>query len=791
MQIEPAEVVLSNFPVIVDDDNFLYPFMIVPIFINDEFNLRSLQAAQEHDKMVFVTTTKIGNSKRRNKDSIYDVGIVGRVIRHTQLADGKLKILFQGSYKARIKQVVSTSPMVVEVKSIETKIKDNDTIHALINVLKEKINYYVVQTQQNIQPDLLETIKESQEPNRICDLILSGFSLNKREIYDFFIIEDLEEKIYKIIDFIDKDVEYFRLEKEIRSKIHTKIDKNNKEYFLKEQLKEIQKELGGDDRDEEIKEYIKRLDSKKKFMSKDAYKEIKKQIDKLARLHPDSADASVAQSYVDWVLEIPFEKLSTKKMSMSDVNEQLNKDHYSLQKPKERIEEYFAIRELLNLRGLNNKTKTGVILCFAGPPGVGKTSLANSIATALGRSLVRIALGGLEDVNELRGHRRTYVGAMPGRVVQGLIEAKEMNPVFVLDEIDKISSGFRGDPTAVLLEILDPEQNTNFRDYYLNFQIDLSKIIFVATANNVSNIPAALRDRMEFIYLNSYTPQEKFHIAKNYLIPQELKKHGLKNSEVSISDATLKLIISDYTRESGVRNLRQNIASIFRKVAVGILKNGTQKTIVSQKNLDTYLDKKVYEIEAVKKVSQIGVVNGLAWTSVGGDILQIEAIKIFGKGDLQLTGQLGSVMVESAKIAFSLVKVLIDTKVLKISNFDNKEKQIYKAFDLHLHVPEGATPKDGPSAGITMVTAIASILSERKVKFDVAMTGEVTLKGKVLPIGGLKEKLIAAHKAKIKSALIPRKNYELDLKDIPQEVQDSMDIIPVDNIVDVLKIALI
>ncbi|NPA82094.1 MAG: endopeptidase La, partial [Epsilonproteobacteria bacterium] len=473
---------------------------------------------------------------------------------------------------------------------------------------------------------------------------------------------------------------------------------------------------------------------------------------------------------------------------------------------KERIVEYFAVKELLAKRGYKENEGKGVILCFAGPPGVGKTSLANSIATALKRKLVRIALGGLEDVNELRGHRRTYIGAMPGRIVQGLIEAKEMDPVIVLDEIDKISRSYRGDPTAVLLEILDPEQNDKFRDYYLNFNIDLSKVIFIATANTVSYIPAPLRDRMEFIFLSSYTPQEKFMIAKKYLIPQELKKHALKASEVTITKGALEKIISNYTREAGVRNLRRQLANIFRKAAKEILlsEGEVKKITINLKNLSKYLDKEVFSIEEREKKDQVGVVNGLAWTPVGGDVLKVEAIKIKGKGFMQLTGSLGEVMKESAKIAYSVVKVLIDNKKISIpqkeipkSAEEEKEKkevdqsEVYRRYDLHIHVPEGAIPKDGPSAGITMATAIASILSGSKVRADVAMTGELTLTGKVLPIGGLKEKLIAAYKAKINVAVIPKKNYENDLDDIPDEVKKSMKIIGVERVEEVLDIALV
>ncbi len=463
--------------------------------------------------------------------------------------------------------------------------------------------------------------------------------------------------------------------------------------------------------------------------------------------------------------------------------------------------EFFSVRELAELRGIKQKEKSGAILCFAGPPGVGKTSLANSIATALGRPLVRIALGGLEDVNELRGHRRTYVGAMPGRIVQGLIEGKSMDPVIVLDEIDKVGRSMRGDPTAVLLEILDPEQNAKYRDYYLNFNIDLSKAIFIATANDVGYIPAPLRDRMEFIGLSSYTPKEKFEIARRYLIPQELKKHALKSTEVSVSDKALKLLIAEYTREAGVRNLRRRVADLMRKSARKILEDKTVSTVhITRKNLEKFTNKKVFEISPIMPSPQVGVVNGLAWTAVGGDVLTIEAIKIKGKGGLQLTGKLGDVMKESVRIAHSVVKILIDEGKLPISpaviphlpqereeRIEVDPSEVYKRYDLHIHVPEGATPKDGPSAGIAMVSAIASVLSENKIDNQVAMTGEVTLTGRVLPIGGLKEKLIAAYAAGVKKALIPVKNFERDMDEIPDEVRESIDIIPVKTVDDVMK----
>ena len=796
----------AQLPVIVEDELFLYPFMITPLFLSDEENIEALNLALESQSPILVVPTKAQNEGAREFDSIYDAGVIGTVMRRVPLPDGRVKILFQGTSKGRIVSKVSSKPLRAVVDVLHEKRPENTKSDALLTVLREKVRDLAALS-HFFPPDLLKTIEESAEPSRVCDLILSSLRLKKKTAYEFFIEENLEQKLLKLIDYVIEEIEANKLQREIKNKAHSKIDKVNKEYFLKEQLKQIQQELGSDtSREEEIEEYRRKLEAKKKFMGEDAYKEIKKQIDKLSRIHPDSADANTIQSYLDWVIEVPFENTANKKLSVQEVAKQLNADHYGLERPKDRIEEYFALRELLQLRGVAGKVNNGAILCFAGPPGVGKTSLANSIARALKRELVRVALGGLEDVNELRGHRRTYIGAMPGRIVQGLIEAKQMNPVIVLDEIDKVGRSFRGDPTAVLLEILDPEQNNKFRDYYLNFNIDLSKVVFVATANDVGAIPPALRDRMEFIELSSYTPQEKFEIAKKYLIPQELKKHGLKPGEVTLGKDVLSLIISDYTRESGVRNLRRRLADIFRKAAKRLLGGEAQKITVTTKNLNEFLEKKVYEIEHADKKPQIGQVNGLAWTSVGGDVLKIEAIRIQGKGGLQITGSLGEVMKESAYIAFSLVKVLIDAKKIKVPSKiipslpedvkDGVKKElspseVYRRYDLHIHVPEGATPKDGPSAGITMVTAIASILTDTKVRSDVAMTGEITLSGRVLPIGGLKEKLIAAHKAGIKTALIPRKNYERDLGDIPQDVKNDMQILPVDVIEDVLKNAFV
>ena len=795
----------ADIPVIAEDELFLYPFMISPLFLSDDDNISAASKAIDENSLLIVCSTKETKEGERDFDALYDAGVVGSIMRKVALPDGRVKVLFQGLARAKISHGVGEKPLMANVEIIEGNSVNTLKIDAILEIVREKVR--VLSSVSNyFPPDLLKTIEENHDHNRIIDLICSTVKLKKEQAYKMFVEVDTEQRFLLLIDYLIEEIEANRLQKEIKSKVHTKIEKVNKEYFLKEQLKQIQKELGTDTaRDEEIEEYRRKCEAKKSKMGEEAHKEISKQIERFSRMHPDSSDASMTQTYLDWVLEIPFGEEARKALKISEVEKQLDEDHFSLEKPKKRIVEYFAVKELLELRGIGHENSAGAILCFSGPPGVGKTSLANSIATALKRPLIRIALGGLEDVNELRGHRRTYVGAMPGRITQGLIDAKKMNPVIVLDEIDKISRSGRGDPTAALLEILDPEQNSDFRDYYLNFNIDLSNVIFIATANDIGPIPVALRDRMEFIQVSSYTPQEKFEIAKRYLFPQELKKHGLKVSEVSISKPALKELIHSYTREAGVRNLRRRLADLSRKVAKNILEDSAlNKVSISLKNLKDFFDKSVFEIEKTDNVPVLGVVNGLAWTAVGGDILKIETIRIRGKGTMQLTGSLGDVMKESARIALSVTKTLIDTRKLKIDQdnipltakeLEDKIKvdpsEVYKRYDLHIHVPDGSTPKDGPSAGIAMVSVISSIFSSRKIRSDIAMTGEVSLSGDVLPIGGLREKLIAAHKAGISKALIPAKNYERDLVDIPKEVKDTVEIVGVSRVEEVLKQVLV
>ena len=758
---------------VLKQDNIIYPFMIVPIFLSKKEDIKAIREANNDGKLIFITT-------KLEKGMI---GTIGSILREATLPDGKVKILFQGMAKGKIEEIEDNHKAVVSL--IKTPEYNKLEVDALIDTLKD---YTLELTRFNptFPRDLIKIIDENNDPDRIIDLISSTLKLDDEKSYKLFALSDVEERLILLLKYIAQEIESAKIKTELAKKVSKNINETNREYFLKQQLHMIQEELGlNENRNEDIENYYKKLEKLKPKMPESAYKEIKKQIDRLSKMHPESGEYSTTENYIDWALEIPFGKYKKSNLKIEDLQKRLDNDHYGLKKPKERIIDYFAAKELVELRGGEYK---GAIICFVGPPGVGKTSLANSIAKSLKRELVRIALGGIDDVSELRGHRRTYIGSMPGRIVQGLINAKSMNPVMVLDEIDKIAR-HRGDPTSVLLEILDPEQNSHFRDLYLNFDIDLSQIIFIATANDIALVPAPLRDRLELIFVDSYTPNEKFEIAKKYLIPQEMKKHILKKTEASISDGAIKKIIDEYTKEAGVRNLRKVIAKLMRKIAKELL-NEEKKVSITIKNLETYLEKGYGGIDEVEKENKIGVVNGLAWTAVGGDILKIEAIKIKGKGGLTLTGSLGDVMKESARIALSVVRVLIDEEKLKVPQIVSKEPY-YKNFDVHIHFAAGATPKDGPSAGIAMVTVLSSIFSNTPIRYDIAMTGEVSLIGDVLPIGGLKEKLIAAYKAKVKEVLIPIKNYERDLDDIPDEVKEGLIITPVKRVEEVIKKALI
>lgn len=847
--MQTKEILQSSFEAgfFVEDEKFIFPFMIISLLTSDESNIKALTYAKENNKPLCVAMAKEGiDGERVELDKIYEYGVVGNIIRTTTLEDGVQKVLFQGKQKAKILKRGAMGEAIVEV--VESFVEDEAEFDGLIEFIKQELRSFIA-LNKNIPKEFVKSIEKSRDAERICDLILSILQLDKQLTYELFCEANLNIRLFEVAKLLKDLIESKKLQKHIEERVNAKMVKNNKNYFLKEQLKEIRKELGESVAvEDEIKEYKEKFQAKKPFMSQTGQKEVQKQLARLGRSNQESMEANVISTWLDAVFEIPFESKTQNRYNFEKVREILDKEHYGIFKAKERIVEYFAVQEFLQKRG--KKEQKGAILCLVGAPGVGKTSLANSVATALGRKLARIALGGLDDTNELRGHRRTYVGSMPGRIVNALVEAKEMNPVVVLDEIDKLSKNMRGDPAAAMLEILDPEQNFKFRDYYLNFDIDLSQVIFIATANDASAIPHALRDRMEIIELDSYTPQEKFQIAKGYLIPSESAKHGFERGELSFTKAAIELVIDSYTRESGVRGLRKQIAKICRKSAVERLKESAGvkpgaesaaeveastaatesaaakntasseaelskpnlKVKITPKNVEAMLEKRVFDSEAKVCESAVGVVNGLGWTSAGGLILKIEAIKLRGKGALQLTGQIGKVMEESCKISLSLAKLLFDQGVVKPSEVKatageatggeavagqetageaTAKPPFYNAYDLCLHIPEGAMQKDGPSAGTAMTTAFVSILSGRAVRGDVAMTGEITLSGRVLAIGGLKEKLIAAYNAGVKRALIPQKNYERDFGELPEEVKNGLEVIGVSRIEEVLKLALV
>ncbi len=834
---------LQSVLALVSKEQFLYPFMSVTMNLSDEREIKAAEEAYEKNERIFVANLK-SDVREAVLENCYRFGVLGKIMRCSRLPNGEAKILFSGEKKAKFVAPVTdeneanlqngettqTTPKRIYILEVEPFFAIDGNTNDVSGLSEEQLNEAVerikashirnikdlfsqyVKITSSVTPEVERAVRDSDDLQRICDFILHILRPSRDVAYKFFENLDWIDLAQRLFEFIEDKIEDENFMNSVRNKVANNINKQNREHFIREQMRELRRELNEDDEDEsDTDDYKKKLKAIAPHINEEAHKEIKKQISRLSKMRNDNSEANLIATWLDYVFEMPFGKFSpAKNVTSALVAKRLDGDHFGLEKQKKRIVEYFGLREFLQLR--EQKEQKGLILCFVGAPGVGKTSLANSIAAALGRKLVRVALGGVEDVNELRGHRRTYLGSMPGRIVQGIIDAGELDAVFVLDEIDKVVKSPRGDPAAALLELLDPEQNKAFRDHYLNFNIDLSRLLFIATANDASAIPPALRDRMEFVEVSSYTPQEKCEIAKRHLVPQELEKHGLKKSELTFGKSAVSALVELYTRESGVRGLRKQIASVCRKVANGFVSGEfAGKVSVTASNLAEFLEEKPYESEAKVEGDAVGVVNGLAWTSVGGEILKIESIVLSGKGGLQLTGHLGDVMSESAKVALSLAKRLFDEGVVSVASGeksgekcaeksgDKFEKSgeksgeklpFYAKLDLCLHVPAGATPKDGPSAGIAMTTAIVSALGGKKVRGDVAMTGEVTLSGRVLAIGGLKEKLIAAFKAGVKTALIPQQNFERDLKDLPKDVVEGVKILPVKNIREVLKLAL-
>ncbi len=749
--------------------------MVLPLFVGREMSIKAIESALASNKMVLLVAQKSLDIENPGTKDMYSVGTVGMVMRMLKLPDGRIKILVQGISKAKIAEYTETTPFyTVKIeKMIEEKIeKLTLEVEALMRTVKEQLEK-IINFGRVVVPDIMVILENIEDPGRLADMIASNIGPKVEVAQEILEMADPITRLKKVKEVLAKELDVLTMQQKIQAEAKGEMDKTQREYYLREQVKAIQKELGEiDDRSEEINELKKRIQDAK--MPEKVNKEAEKQLKRLERMHPDSAEGATIRTYLETMVELPWSKKSKDKLNLKTASKILNEDHFDLEKVKERILEFLAVRKL------NEKMK-GPILCFAGPPGVGKTSLGKSIARALGREFVRISLGGIRDEAEIRGHRRTYVGALPGKIMQGIKQAGTLNPVFMMDEIDKIGTDFRGDPSSALLEVLDPEQNNSFMDHYLAVPFDLSNVMFITTANLIHTIPGPLRDRMEVIEISGYTIEEKGGIATHYLIPRQLEANGITKKQARLTEPALKKIISEYTREAGVRNLEREIATVFRKIARKIAEGKTKLYQVTPANLDRYLGiPKILPEEEMKK-DEVGVTTGLAWTEAGGDIIFIESTLMKGKGILLLTGQLGDVMKESAQAALSFIRS--KSKELGIN------PDLFARNDIHIHVPAGAIPKDGPSAGITIACSIASALTGIPVKKEVAMTGEVTLRGRVLPIGGLKEKILAAKAAGIKTIILPKRN-EKDLEEIPKHIKKDIKLIFVESMEEVLPIAL-
>ena len=765
----------EQLPLLPVRDIVVFPYMVLPLFVGREMSIKAIEAALAGNRMIFLATQKALDVENPTPDDIHVIGTVGIIMRMLKLPDERIKILVQGLSKAKISGYIQTDPYYsVRIDKISESKAPSSTLEseAVMRTVKEQIER-IVSLGKVLIPDVMVVIENLEDPGRLADMIASNLGLKVEVTQSVLEITDPLKRLRQISEILAKEVEVLSMQQKIQAQAKGEMDKTQREYFLREQLKAIQKELGElDERTEEIAEFRKRVKDAK--MPEKVLKETEKQLKRLEKMHPDTAESATVRTYLEWMVELPWSKKSKDNLDLKAANKVLNEDHYDLEKVKERILEYLAVRKL------KEKMK-GPILCFVGPPGVGKTSLGKSIARALGREFVRISLGGVRDEAEIRGHRRTYVGALPGRIVQGMKQAGTANPVFMLDEIDKVGMDFRGDPSAALLEVLDPEQNSTFTDHYLGVPFDLTEVMFITTANLIDPILPALRDRMEIIEIPGYTEEEKLGIAQRYLIPRQLTEHGITEKHVRIAEPAIRQIISNYTREAGVRNLEREIANVMRKVAKKVAEGKGLGFPVNPANLHKYLGVPKFVPESELEKDEIGVATGLAWTEAGGDVLYIEATVMKGKGALTLTGHLGDVMKESAQAALSYVRSR--EKTLEIN------PDVFTKQDLHIHVPAGAIPKDGPSAGITMATAIASALAQVPARRDLAMTGEITLRGRVLPIGGLKEKILAAKRAKLTTVILPKRNKK-DLDEIPKHILKGIQLVFADTMDDVMKVAL-
>ena len=763
----------DSYPVLPLRDIVVFPHMIVPLFVGRDKSVRALEQVMNQDKQILLSSQRDPAEDDPSQDGIYDVGVLANVLQLLKLPDGTVKVLVEGRARVRISEFVENDSFF-EARAVllEEREGDADTVAALVRSVSSEFGHYA-KAKKNVPEEALSAISETRSPSKLADLASGHLGVEVEQKQDLLETLVVSERLEKVYGLMQGEMSVLKVEKKIKTRVKSQMEKTQREYYLNEQMKAIQKELGeGEEGEGELAELEAKI-AKTKF-SKEAKEKAAAELKKLKNMSPMSAEATVVRNYLDWMLSIPWGVRSRVKKDLNKAQKSLDDDHYGLDKVKERIVEYLAVQQ-------RSRKLKGPIMCLVGPPGVGKTSLGKSVANATGREFIRISLGGVRDESEIRGHRRTYIGSMPGKIIQALKKAKTTNPLILLDEIDKMGQDFRGDPASAMLEVLDPEQNSTFIDPYLEVEYDLSDVMFLTTSNSY-NMPGPLLDRMEIIPLAGYTEEEKYEIAHRHLIPKQVKNHGLKAGEFSLDPEALQEIIRTYTREAGVRSLEREIGKLARKAVTMIVKKEAETVAVTLDNLDDYLGVKKYRYGLVEDDHQVGVVTGLAYTSVGGDLLHIEALRLPGKGRMKTTGTLGDVMKESIEAASSYVRSISPEIGVKPPRFDK--------MDIHVHVPEGATPKDGPSAGLAMVTSIVSVLTGIPVRKDLAMTGEVTLRGNALPIGGLKEKLLAALRGGIKTVLIPAEN-EKDLRDLPESVLNGLEIIPVSHVSEVLKHALI
>jgi len=762
-------------PVLSLRDVVVYPHMVIPLFVGRDRSILALDQSMNIDKRIVLVTQRSAEVDDPAESDLFEVGTLATVLQLLKLPDGTTKVLVEGGERVSINKFIDENGYfeawweLLPVDESRTPQELDVAMRSLVSLFEQ-----YVKLNRKIPPELLTTLAGIEDPSRLADTVAAHLSIRLEEKQELLEMGSVAERMEKLMALVDGEIEVLQLEKRIRGRVKTQMEKSQREYYLNEQMKAIQKELGDmDDAPNDMDDLTRRVEEA--GMSAEAKKKATSELNKLKMMSPMSAEATVVRNYIDWMLNVPWKQSSRIRKNLADAEAILEADHYGLEKVKERILEYLAVQQRV-------KVIKGPILCLVGPPGVGKTSLGRSIARATGRKFVRMSLGGVRDEAEIRGHRRTYIGSMPGRVLQNMAKVGKRNPLFMLDELDKMSMDFRGDPSSALLEVLDPEQNHTFNDHYLEVDFDLSDVMFVATANTL-NIPSPLLDRMEVIRIPGYTEDEKLHIASKYLLPKQMEQHGLQEAELQISDQVLVDIVRYYTRESGVRSMEREIAKICRKAVKKLaLDKKLRKVVISARNLHSYLGVRQFRYGLAEENNAVGQVTGLAWTQVGGELLQIEAMLMPGKGKLEQTGQLGDVMKESIQAAMTVVRSGAEDLGL--------DPDFYQKFDMHVHVPEGATPKDGPSAGVGMCTALVSALTKIPVRATVAMTGEITLRGTVLPIGGLKEKLLAAHRGGIETVIIPSEN-EKDLADIPKNILRKLDIHPVSTIDEVLAIALV